>query len=118
MRSYGLAVSIPKLFALLVALSVLFAPSVAAAAEHSMSMADRDMAMMEMGHCQAPPSGHSDHDKKGGSSCCISICMAVAIARTAPALESHFRAEQPNFFVPAEHEGNLGEIATPPPRIA
>lgn len=117
MRSYGPVVSIRRLFAILIALSVLSAPSVAAAAEHRMSMADHQMTMMEMGHCQAPPSGHADHDKKG-SSCCISMCMAVAVAPSAPTLERHVRAEQQNFFVPREHKGYLGEIATPPPRIA
>jgi hypothetical protein len=118
MRSYAATVSIRKLFAILVALSVLLAPSVAAAADHGMSMADHEKTMMEMGHCQAPPSGHLDHDKKAGSSCCISMCLAVAVAPTTPNLEKHLRAEQPNLFVPTEHEAFLGEIATPPPRFA
>jgi hypothetical protein len=111
-------VSIPKFFAVLFALSVLFAPSVAAASDHNMTMTGHETAMMEMGHCQAPPSGHADHDKKAGSSCCISMCMAVAVAPNTPALEKHARAEQLNFFVPREHKAYLGEIATPPPRAA
>jgi hypothetical protein len=77
-RSNAIFVSIRRLFAILVVLSVLFARVTGApmaAAPHP------DMQMMEGGHCQAPPSKSADHDKMCGKKCCISMCTAVAANR-------------------------------------
>ena len=117
MRSYGPLMSIRKLFGVLIALAVLFAPS-AVAAEHMASMAGHDMQMMEMGHCDGPPSKSSDHDKNAGKSCCISMCMALAVTPDAPAADVEVEHAATYFAVPASWHGFLGEIATPPPRTA
>ena len=108
--------SIRKLFALLVALAVLFAPGVTGAA--MAAAPNHDMQMMEAGHCEAPPSGTSHHDKMGSKSCCISMCMAVAIAPAAPALDHEIAHAPASFVIPTLHVAYLGEIATPPPRRA
>lgn len=110
--------SIRKLLGLLVALSVLLAPSVAAAAERGMALANHDMQMMQMGHCEAPPSGHADHDQNSGHSCCISMCMGVAVTPGTPAVEKLAVQATPAFVPPRSLLGFLGEIATPPPRLA
>ena len=114
MRSYGIIVSIQKLFAILVALSVLFAPGITGAA--IAAPPNHDMQMMEGGHCQAPPSKSADHEKMGGKNCCISMCTAVAIAPSAPAETAEARQQIAQFVPPKTYHGLLAEIATPPPR--
>lgn len=108
--------SIRKLFALLVALAVLFAPGVTGAA--MAAAPDHHMQVMEAGHCEAPPSSAGHHDKMGGKSCCISMCMAVAIAPTARAIDHEVAHAPATFVIPALHLAYLAEIATPPPRRA
>ena len=116
MRSYGASVSIRKLFAIILALSVLFAPAVAGAA--MAASPQHDMQMMEAGHCEAPPSGTAHHDKMDGKSCCISMCMAVAVAPSTPAETMPLRQEVAEFALPKTYHGLHGEISTPPPRIS
>ena len=108
--------SLRKLFAVILALAVLFTPAVTGAA--MASSPHHAMQMMEAGHCQTPPSQSDHHDKTAGKSCCIAMCMAVAITPATPLLEEHAQAAQNNFFVPTAHDGYLREIATPPPRSA
>ncbi|HEY8435103.1 MAG TPA: hypothetical protein VIK68_10920 [Sphingomicrobium sp.] len=103
-----------KILAILVALSVLFAPGVGAAA---MASPHHDMSMSMAGHCQAPPATSGDHDKAAGKNCCIAMCMAVAVA--APGSPSEVREPSrqiPQFATPAVYTNNPHEIATPPPR--
>ena len=114
MRSYATVVSIRKLFAILVALSVLFAPAVTGAA--MAAAPHHDIQMMEGGHCQAPPSKSADHDKMGGKNCCIAMCTAVAVAPSAPAEATGLRQQIAQFVPPKAYHGLLAEIATPPPR--
>src|SRR4051812_29864692 len=103
MSPYSRAVSIRKLFATLLALAVLFAPGVTnaamAAAPH------HDMAMMEAGHCQAPASGTRHHEQSDGKSCCISMCMTLAVAPTAPSEESPPRQQMAQFAPPRTYRG-------------
>lgn len=108
---------IRKLFAIILALALLFAPSVVAA-EHAAAMPLHDMQMMQMGHCEGMPSKPADHGKSDGKSCCISMCMAVAVAPSAPAEAAEARHAVTYFVVLQSWHGFLGEIATPPPRMA
>jgi hypothetical protein len=116
MRPSRLHMSIRKVFAVLVALSVLFAPSAAAAA-HQAAMSGQHMHMMEMGHCDGLPS-KGDHDKAPGTSCCISMCMAVGISPQGPVSSVQVEDANSYFAVATSWHGYLGEIATPPPRSA
>jgi hypothetical protein len=105
-------VSIRRLFAIFVALGVLFAPSVTYA---SVAMAPHhDMQMMEMGHCESPPA--TADGKAPVKSCCISMCVAVALAPSVPANAVELEHSASYFAVPVSWHGYLGEIATPPPR--
>ena len=104
---------IRKLFAILVALSVLFAPAVTGAA---MAAPHHGMPMMAAGHCQAPPAKSGDHDKMSGMNCCISMCTAVAVAPSAPVQTTEPRQQIAEFVAPKTYHGLLAEIATPPPR--
>jgi hypothetical protein len=98
---------------LLLLVAVLFAPGVTGAAMAAAS--HHGVAVMEAGHCQTPPStGH--HDQTDGKSCCISMCMAVAVAPSAPA-EMLLPRQQIAQFAPLKaYHGLPAEIATPPPR--
>ena len=106
--------SIRKLFTLLLALAVLVAPGVTSAA--MAASPHHDMAMMEAGHCQSPASGGAHHDKMDGKSCCIAMCMALAVAPSAPAEISPSRQQMVQFAPPQAYRGLPAEIATPPPR--
>ena len=116
MSAYGLPVSIRKLFGVLIALAVLLAPGVTGAA--MAASPDHQMQMMQAGHCNMPMSGKSDHDKMSGKSCCIAMCMAVAIAPSAPADVQPLRAQVTPFAIAKTYHGTVAEIATPPPRLA
>ncbi|MES2326239.1 MAG: hypothetical protein V4499_02765 [Pseudomonadota bacterium] len=117
MSAYAIPVSIRKLFGILVALAVLLAPAATSAAM-AFAPASHQMAMMEGGHCDMPMPGKSDHDKMGGKSCCIAMCMAVAIAPSAPRTEQPVTHIDASFPAPKSYHGLLSEIATPPPRLA
>ena len=110
--------SVQKLFAILVALAVLVAPAFTGAGEALAATPDHHAQVMEEGHCQMPPANSDDHDKAPIKSCCVAMCLAVAItpdvssAVVAPALAAAY------FAAPGSWHGYLGEIATPPPRQA
>jgi hypothetical protein len=116
MGAYVAAVSMQKLFAVLVALAVLFAPAFTRAGEAFAAVPDHHAQMMEAGHCHTPPSGSGGDDKAPAKSCCISMCMGIAITPTAPVNDGHLKPEPAVFAVPTLHLSYLGEIATPPPR--
>jgi hypothetical protein len=114
MSAYADAVSIRKLFAILVALAVLLAPGVTGAA--MAAAPHHDMQMMEAGHCQAPPSGSGHHEQSDGKSCCVSMCMALAVAPSAPVEAPPILQQMAQFAPPRTYHGLPAEIATPPPR--
>lgn len=118
MRAYGPAVSIRKLLALVVAVVLMVAPAVTRVGEAFAAVPDDQMQMMEMGHCSSPPSHHGDHDKSAGKNCCISMCMAVAVAPVAPPEAVVLHDAVTPFLAVKHYHGLLAEIATPPPRLA
>jgi hypothetical protein len=108
--------SLRKLFAILLALAVLFAPGVSSAAMAASQ--NHDTQLMEAGHCQAPPSRTAHHDQTDGKSCCIAMCMALAVAPSTPTEAAPPREQVAGFVAPKAYHGTLSEIATPPPRHA
>lgn len=121
MRSYASPMSIRKLFAVLIALAVLFAPSVTYASMPAAMAHDHAMPMMEMGHCETLPGqtpAKSADDSKADKNCCMAMCTALAVAPSAPAESAEPKHAQSYFAVPQSWHGYLGEIATPPPRTA
>jgi hypothetical protein len=106
-------VNIRKLFAVILALAVLVAPGVTGAA--MAASPHHGMPMMEAGHCHTPPASSGDH-KMGGKSCCIAMCMALAVAPSAPAETAVPRQQIAEFAAPKVYHGLPAEIATPPPR--
>jgi len=114
MSAYASLMSIRKLFAILVAIAVLFAPAITGAA--MAAAPHHGMEMMEAGHCQSPASNTGHHDRTDGKSCCIAMCMALAVAPSAPAEISPSRQQMVQFAPPQAYRGLPAEIATPPPR--
>jgi len=108
-------VSVRKLFSVLLALAILFAPAVTYAAM-PMAMGQGGMQMMAMGPCEAPPST-TDH-KTPAKNCCMAMCMAIAVAPEKPVALLEPQHAVSYFATPISWHGHLGEIATPPPRIA
>ena len=106
--------SIRRLFAILLALAVLFAPAVTASA--SAAEPSHDMQMMRVGHCQGPMPGSPD--KNAGKTCCISICMGVALSPLAPQAEASVQIASPEFAAPVSLTGLPTELPTPPPRLS
>lgn len=110
------SLALHKLFAILLAVAVLFAPSVAHASMMAGAATPHQTQMMEMGHCDSMPG--KSHDKAPVKSCCIAMCMAVAISPAMPAGVATLQQTPAYFAVPTSWHGHLGEIATPPPRLS
>lgn len=101
----------------ILALAVLFASGfTGAAAASATAMPGHDVQMMEMGHCSSSPA--KDDGKVPVKSCCVAMCMAVAVEPATPARLNQVHYQAAYFAVPATWHGFLGEIATPPPRRA
>ena len=128
MRAYAPAVSIRKLLTLFVAIVVLFAPSLTRAGEALAAVPGHQKQMMDSGHCKSLPSDNSDqsakHRKSGvpdeamGKTCCMAMCMAVALS---PPVSEHteiVHSTRPVFPLLHQYHGRITEIATPPPRRA
>lgn len=118
MRSYAFPVSISKLFAVLGAVALLFAPAMtgaayAATAQHN--MAGTSMRMMDGAPCKSVPAS-ADDGKAMANGCCMAMCMAVAIAPSMPGELPTMTPATATFALSKTHKGYLGEIATPPPR--
>lgn len=106
---------IGALFSMLIAVAMLFAP--AASAAHFMAASGHQNAQtMAMGHCQSLPT--DTQGKAPAKSCCIAMCMAVAVAPAQP-VKTALKVAAPTYFAAPQYwRGFLGELATPPPRIA
>ena len=123
MSAYAPSMSIRKLFSILVAVAVLFAPAVTGMSAALAAVPDHHMQMMSTGHCKAMAPGDtsdqsSGKDSKAGKPCCMAMCIAVA------ASPAEIEASPPLVgvaIVPTLQSFLIGvpaEIATPPPRAA
>lgn len=123
MSAYAPPVSIRKLFAMLVAVAVLFAPAVTGMSAAFAAVPDHHMQMMSTGHCKSMAAAEnsdqpSGEDSKAGKPCCMAMCLAVAVSPAAieasPSLIGIASVPRlQNFLI-----GVPAEIATPPPRAA
>lgn len=117
MRAYPTPMGTRPILTFILTLAVLFASAfTGAAAASAAAMPGHDMQMMEMGHCSSPPASHEG--KSMPKQCCLAMCMAVAIAPSAPDELLPVTKSAATFALPTSHKGFLGEIATPPPRVA
>jgi hypothetical protein len=118
MSAYSPTMSYQKLFAIFVALAVLFAPAFTRAGEALAAVPDHHAQMLEAGHCQAPPGQSGDEEKAPATNCCISMCMAVAIAPASPLSHKDVHNAPAALTARTFLIGLPLEIATPPPRTA
>ena len=116
MRAYLTSMGTRSPLSFVIMMALLFASSITGTAAASAATMNHDMQMMEMGHCSSPPA--KQDGKTPAKSCCIAMCMAVAVEPTAPAQLSDIHHQATYFAVPTSWHGYLGEIATPPPRLA
>jgi Ni/Co efflux regulator RcnB len=104
------------LFLTLIAVAMALAPLAMPVSDVMAAPAGHHQAMAKAGHCpEAPKPSHHHQAEK---SCCVAGCMALAalpVPAGEPALHGATRERpEPDQF----RRGYLGEIATPPPRLA
>ena len=117
--AYWAPVSLRPLFAILIAVAMLFAP-LALQTGAAMAMApaaDHHAQMTESGHCGEQPA-KSHKGKTVDKSCCAAMCTAIAVAPTPMSEPQVFASsiERPS-LIQFDHSF-LAELPTPPPRLA
>ena len=110
--------SIHRLFAILVALTVLVAPAFTRAGEAFAAVPDHHAQMLTTGHCQDATPGSEQEEGSAAQSCCIAMCMAVAATPPTALAEKDLLHSPAVYIARAFKMGLPAEIATPPPRLA
>jgi Ni/Co efflux regulator RcnB len=111
----GDAMTFRRLLALLFAVAMVFAPiGMPAMAEPTAPTAHH--AMPGEGHCdrQSTP---DNHHKAADKSCCAAMCIAMVVP-AGVAQPSPYLADRERPASDHDRRGYLGEIATPPPKLA
>ena len=117
MSTYSSLMSIRKLFAILVAIAVLFAPSLTGAGMAQAAVPEHHAQMMEKGHCD-PASDGKQNKAAEKTSCCGAMCMAVAVTSGANSVTNGLLGNGPVSRLHSFRTGSPAELATPPPRAA
>ena len=107
-----------KLLAIFVALAVLIAPAFTRAGEAFASVPDHHAQMLTTGHCQAAVPSPDQEEDGSAKTCCVAMCMAVAVTPPDPLSERNLLHAPAVFIGRAFLMGLPAEIATPPPRFA
>ncbi len=118
MSAYLAPVSMQRLFAIMVAVAVLFAPVFTRASEAFAAVPDHQVQMMKSGHCNMTDEDSGDQEKAPLENCCVSMCMAVTASPPAPPAEPQLKQATGQSAVRTFEIGAPAEIATPPPRFA
>ena len=118
LRGIWPAVSISKLFAILIALSMLFAPfAMQSGAAMAAMPSDHHAQMMDSGHCEGQPATDKD-SKSADMPCCAAMCAAIAVAPVSPAEPAAFARSIERPSLKQSLHGFLAKLPTPPPRLA
>ena len=111
------SVSISKLFAILIAAAMLFAPF---ATQSGMAMAempaDHHTQIMGEGHCEGMPA--TGDSRSADMPCCAAMCAAVAVATASPAEPAVFARTIERAALQQFRHSFLAKLPTPPPRLA
>ena len=111
-------VSLRPIFAILIAIAMLFAPFAMPTGAMAMAPADEhSQMMMASDHCGDTSSDANDSNAIG-KSCCIAMCAAVAVAPVSALEPQTFARIVDRPSVSQFTHGYLAELATPPPRRA
>ena len=117
MGSIGPAVSISKLFAILIAAAMLFAPFAMQSGSAMAAMpSDHHAQMMGKGHCEGQPTNDKD-SKSAEKPCCAAMCAAVAVAAGSPIEPAVFARAVERPALEQFRHGFLAKLPTPPPRL-
>lgn len=118
MRPYSILMRPRKLFAILIALAVLVAPAFSRLGEASAALPDNHhMQMVQVGHCQSSEPVPDEHEQAPTNSCCLSMCMGVAVASPNGVQATNPAPAPATYAIRSLHLSYLGEIATPPPKF-
>ena len=116
--SISLAVSISKLFAILIAAAMLFAPFAMQSGAAMASMpSDQHAQMMGKGHCEGQP-GTDKTGKSAEMACCPAMCAAVAVVISSPGEPASFARSVERPSLAQFQPGFEAKLPTPPPRLA
>ncbi len=116
-RRIWLCVSLRPIFAILIAVALLFAPfAMQSGSAMAAAPGDHHAQMKDKGHCGDQPV--EGEGKMTGKSCCIAMCTGIAVTVAAPVEALAFAriADLPALIV--FHHSYLAKLATPPPRRA
>ena len=116
MTTYSQLMSIHKLFAIMIAVALLFAPVFTSAGSALAAVPDHHAQMMDKGHCD--PATEQERDKSKTMACCGAMCMAVAVTPPASQLDKPLVGSVAVAGLQEFQTGIPAEIATPPPRDA
>ena len=116
--TYGAPVSMRRLFGMLIAFAMFFAPlAMQSGAAMAMAPADHHAQMMRAGHCGEQPS-KSHPGKSMDKSCCVSMCAAVAMAPSSVVEPRRVSLSAQHPALDLFQHNFLAELPTPPPRLA
>ena len=108
-------VIVSRLFAVLVAFSLMFGPLAMDRAMAAVPAASHDQ-MSADGHC--PPAADDIADKAMSKPCCAAMCATAAVVPQSQSIEPMFDRLAASTAPASFHRGVLSEISTPPPRIS
>jgi hypothetical protein len=109
-----------RFFAMWIAVAMIFVPlaMLDGAAMAAPGPSHHGAMSVEADHCGTKASHQQDRDKSADKSCCAAMCIGVAMA---PVLSGRALVHSRIILRPSAdpfRQGYLGEIATPPPRLA
>lgn len=111
-------VTVPRLFAILIAAAMLFAPfAMQGGAAMAAMPSDHHAQTMGEGHCEGQPADDTD-GKSAEKPCCAAMCaaLAVSVGPTAEPVVFARVIERPGLA--RFRHGFLAKLPTPPPRFA
>lgn len=114
MHEHVRKMNLGRLFAFLMALTVLLAPL--SIAEASSTMVSHEEVMDQGGHCASMRDHSTAHHGVAGRTCCASTSIAVANAPPAVVAGEPVRTAPAVALLASFQLGFLEETATPPPR--
>ena len=110
-----LSVILSRLFAVFIALSLMFGPLAMDRAMAAVPVSSHSQ-MSDDGHCQ--PADEDKADKAMSEPCCAALCTTSALAPQARTGDLRFDRLAAVSASASFHRGVLSEISTPPPRIS
>ena len=112
------AVSISKLFAILIAASMLFAPfAMQSGSVMAATPSDHHAQAMSEDHCEGQPAKDKD-SKSADKPSCAAMCAAVAIATGSLVEPAVFAPAGTRSALEQFPHGIVAKLPTPPPRLA